>query len=172
LLVVEQKLLQNLKMIFVAFENTFLAQLAYFGGKSASVYLKIIRKLLPVKGDIKAVAVCLFRLYHKICHQLFPCGALGGYLDALVKENGLCGKVFHKVKDKLLVESAVVGAGVKNVLTVYKHYLAGLVSHHAYGQRLGFGTGKSLGKDLRGLYVGKNTSVSEIIDLNYLRRAR
>ena len=48
--------LQQFKMLSVAFNNTFLAKFTYFCGQSAAVNLKIIGKFLSVKGNIKTTA--------------------------------------------------------------------------------------------------------------------
>ena len=75
-------------MIFLVLKNAFLLHFADLGGQTATLNLKIIGKLLTVKGDVKAVAVCFFGLQHQIGHQLFAGGALGRDLDPLVERNG------------------------------------------------------------------------------------
>ena len=90
----ETHLIQH-KPIFLAVEDAFLFQFTDLGRKPAAVDLEVVGKLLAVKGDFKATAVGFFCLYGEVGHQLFARGALGGDLHALMKENGLGGKILH-----------------------------------------------------------------------------
>ena len=55
--------LEQFEMIFAIFYNAFLFEFAYFGGKSASLNLKVVGKLLAVKCNFKAVFAGFARLY-------------------------------------------------------------------------------------------------------------
>jgi len=57
-------------MILIRVNYAFFFQFSDLGGKTASVDLKIIGELLAVKGNVKAVAVDLFRLHQEISHKL------------------------------------------------------------------------------------------------------
>ena len=114
-------------MLFVALKNSFFSELAYFGRKTASVYLKIVRKFLTIKGYIKIRTVCLFGFSHKIGKELvFGC-ALGGYLYLLVKKDRFYSEVLHKIEYQILMEYAIVFAGVQNMAAIYEHDFARLV---------------------------------------------
>ena len=159
-------------MIFLIVDDSFFFQFADLGRESASLDLKIVCKLLTVKGYIKAVTVAFFCLQRKIRQKLFVRGALGGDLYALMKHYSFCGKVLHKIEDELLMKAAVVGTGVKNMVTVYKHYLAGLVSYDRHGQCLHLSAGECLGKYVRGVYFGEYTAIAVVIYLYHLYRPR
>ena len=66
----------------------------------------------------------------------------------MVKGDILIGKSFHKIVYKLLVMTAVVVAGMKNVRAVNEHYFRGLIGYDADGDRVGFGTGKGVAEYL------------------------
>ena len=63
-------LYQKLKMIFTAIDDSLFFHFAYLCGKTASVNLKIVGKLLPVKRDIEACAVRYSGAAHKIGEKL------------------------------------------------------------------------------------------------------
>ena len=104
--------LQQGKMLFVAFKEAFVSELAYFCGQTASVNLEVVGELLSVVGDIKASASGFFGFYGKVSQKLFSCCFLCGVLDLLVEINGFCCKVFHKIEYKLLMKSAMIRAGM------------------------------------------------------------
>ena len=72
-------------MVFGVVDKTIFFHFADLGGETASLDLKIIGKLLTVKGDIKAAAVMLFCFRRKIGQQFFSGGTLGRNFDALMK---------------------------------------------------------------------------------------
>ena len=82
---------------------------------AASVDLKVVGKLLTVKGNVKAVAVRFFGLYGQVRKQLFSGCALGGHLRTLVEGDRLFGKVPHEIEDQLPMKGTAVFAGVQNV---------------------------------------------------------
>ena len=55
-------------------------------------------------------------------------------------------QVFHQIEDQLLMKSAVVMAGVEDMIAIYEQDLAGLVCDNADGKSPCFGAGKSSAK--------------------------
>ena len=98
-------------MVFFAFQDLFLAQLADFGGQAAAVHFQIVCQFLPVIGDGEAVAALDFCLVQQVCHQFFPGGPFGGDLDLLIEYQVLGGHQPQKVEDDPAVESAGAGTG-------------------------------------------------------------
>ena len=82
-------------MILFAFQNALFAQFSDLGGKTAAVNLKIVGKLLTVKGDIKGIAVHLLGAQHQIGHQLFSRASFGSDLYALMEFDRLGRKILH-----------------------------------------------------------------------------
>ena len=54
-------------MISIAFEYSLVTKLAYLVAQTASIYLKIISKLLTVEGDVEGAACRLLRLMIQVC---------------------------------------------------------------------------------------------------------
>ena len=69
----------------MTFEYSLTPQLTNLGRKSASVNLKIIGQLLPVKGDLKAPRPRALGASGKIGQQLFTRGAARGHADFFVQ---------------------------------------------------------------------------------------
>ena len=70
------------------------------------------------------------------------------------------------------MKATAVGAGVKDVTAVDEHDLAGIVGNDGDGERVYLGTGKRLRKELGGSDTRQDASVSVIVHLNDLCRAR
>ncbi len=158
-------------MLFVGVYDAFFFQLTNFGGKPASLYLKVIRKLLTVKGDFKTPAICLVGTKHKVSHKLFAGASFGGYLDFLMKHYVFHRKGFHKVENKLLVKAAVIGAGVQDMTYIYKHNFRRLCGNGAQGNVLHLGTGKGFGKHLARYGHSHNASVTVKVGFHHLHPA-
>lgn len=126
---------------------TFSDELADLRGKSASLHLEIIRKLLTVKGDLKASVTRLSRAYRKISEKLFASGTLGGDVELLKARDVLPCELLHQVEYKLTVKCAVVRAGVEYVRGIHEHNDAFLGGDDRNGERACLGTGKSLSED-------------------------
>ena len=94
------------KAIFNVLDDSLSAELAYFGGESASIDLKVIGELLSVKWDLKRFRSRFARLNIQISEQLFPRRAVGGDLDALMEGDRLLRKILHYVIYYLLMEKA------------------------------------------------------------------
>lgn len=60
-------------MIFTAVEDALFFQFTDFRGKSATVNIEIICKLLAVKWDIERVTVGSFGLKHEVSQEFFSC---------------------------------------------------------------------------------------------------
>lgn len=89
-----------------------------------------------------------------------------------MKKYGFNGKVFHEIKNELLVKSAVIFAGVKDMIAIDEHDFRRFVCNYGNGHRRNFSACKSLCEDLGGADLGKDTAVAVIIDLIDLRGAR
>ena len=163
--------LKQNKTVLPVFDQALFFHFADLDRKSAAVDLKVIGKLLAVKGDLKAVAPCLFCLHGQICGQLLARGLFGGDLHALMEQDRLGGKILHQIEDQTLVEGTVVGAGMENVRGIDQHDLARLVCNDADRHGADLGAGKRLAKDLSCLKLRENASVSVVVDLYDLRRA-
>ena len=96
-------------MISVTLDQPFFPQLTNLRRKTAAVNLKIIGKLLPIKGNIKAIVVGLFCVKHQVSHQFFSGGTLGCDLYPLLKHDRLGSQILHQIQDHLLMGAAVIG---------------------------------------------------------------
>ena len=76
-----------MKTVFAAFQNSLVAQFAYFGRKTASVDLEIIGQLLSVKGYQKGRRARLFLALSEVTQKFFARCALGGNLQSSVEHD-------------------------------------------------------------------------------------
>ena len=72
-------------MIFMALQDTLLAELADLSGHSTALHLQVISQRLPVEGNSKAIRTMIFCLPHQIGHQLFPGSTLARNFDLLAQ---------------------------------------------------------------------------------------
>ena len=160
------------KPIFLRIENPLFFEFSDLGGKTASVNHEEIGKLLSVKRDLKGIASRLLRLHVEICKQFFARGSLGGDLKALMKKDRFHRKLLHHIEDQLLMEAAIIMAGVQDVRAINQHNFSRLIGYKADRKRARFRAGKFLRKNLRGGNFTEDTSVSVIVHLHHLHGAR
>ena len=114
----------------------------------------------------------LFDLKGEICDQLFSGRSLRCDLYPLVEGYRFHSEIPHKIEYQLLVEAAVVVAGVEDVRAVDEHDLGGLVCNDAHGHLVNFCAGECLAEDLAIGMLGEDASVAEIVDLDNVNGSR
>ena len=105
-------------MILFRGQDPLPAQLTDLGGKSASIHLQIVRQLLSIIGDRKAVASLLLGGDVEVGHELISCRPLGGDLQLAVEHEILGGGLLHKVVNDAVVKGTGIATGTDDATDI------------------------------------------------------
>ena len=131
-----------------------------FQRQPAALDPKIVRKLLPRKGNVKFIFPQTLGFGGKIGHELRPGGTLSHVRELFAETQVFPGKLAQQVADDPAVMRTGGGADGQNALYVQKHCSNGGFGHHAHIQPGAGGAGERGGKGLPRPRFGKNIAVS------------
>ena len=151
---------QQLKMIPLGDQQSFLLQLGKLHRHGGTFHAEKICQLLTVKGDVKGEGRLPDGLGGQVGQQLFPGGALADMGDFIVKEQYFVCQNTDQIADELLVMVAGGGAGGEQPLDVQQQDLAILLCHHADVQDGTGGGGVRLPEKIPGIALGQDVAVS------------
>ena len=111
-------------MISVKGQNPLIPHPAQYCGHGAPVHGEEVRKLLPVKGDIKYRASGSLGLLRQIGQKFFPCRPSGHMLQLLSEHFILLRKHGEQIADQPSVELTCRRAHGKNPLYIQEKHLS------------------------------------------------
>ena len=162
---------QQLKMIPLGDQQSFLLQLGKLHRHGGTLHAEKICQLLTVKGNVKGKGGLPDGFGRQVGQQFFPGGALADMGDFIVKEQYFVCQNTDQIADELLVMVAGGGAGGEQPLDVEQQDLAILLCHHADVQDGTGGGGVRLPEKVPGAALGQDIAVSPKILLDHKGRA-